>query len=196
MNDDTPLPFDLPAVRRKKLTVDFNGGNQSSDAGLLLLREAEREFGACRRLAAAMPNRRDPDRIRHAMFEVVMARVGDRPRAQGCDRPRPAAPRFAHEGRGRPLSADRGALGVAIDHLPPGECAEQDRSGAALCGVAGAITAETIKLYLLGLPLLLVGLWSGFKLYGKLDDEAFRRVILFLLLLSGLTLAIPISIFR
>jgi len=75
MTDDTPLPFDLPAVRRKKLTVDFNGGNQSSDAGLLLLREAERKFGVCRRLAAAMPDRRDPDRIRHEMFELVMART-------------------------------------------------------------------------------------------------------------------------
>jgi hypothetical protein len=28
MTDDTLLPFDLPAVRRKKLTVDFEGGNQ------------------------------------------------------------------------------------------------------------------------------------------------------------------------
>jgi transcriptional regulator with XRE-family HTH domain len=37
MTDDTP--FDLPAVCGKKLTVDFDGGNQSSDAGLLL-REA------------------------------------------------------------------------------------------------------------------------------------------------------------
>jgi hypothetical protein len=45
MNTDRPLPFDLAAVRRKKLTVDFEGGNQSSDAGLLLLREAERKFG-------------------------------------------------------------------------------------------------------------------------------------------------------
>ena len=43
MTDDTLLPFDLPAVHRKKLTVDFAGGNQSSDAGLLLLREAERK---------------------------------------------------------------------------------------------------------------------------------------------------------
>jgi hypothetical protein len=39
MTDDMPLPFDLPAVRRKKLTVDFEGGNQSSDDGLLLLRQ-------------------------------------------------------------------------------------------------------------------------------------------------------------
>jgi len=75
MTDDTLLPFDLPAVRRKKLTVDFEGGNQSSDAGLLLLREAERKLGVCRRLAEAMPDRRDPDRIHHAMVEMVMARA-------------------------------------------------------------------------------------------------------------------------
>ena len=65
MTDDTPLPFDLPAVCRKKLTVDFNGGTQSSDGGLLLFREAERRLGVCRRLAAAMPDHRDPDRILH-----------------------------------------------------------------------------------------------------------------------------------
>src|SRR5712672_320753 len=75
MTDDTPLPFDLPSVRRKKLTVDFAGGNQSSNGGVLLLREAERKHGICLRLAEAMPDRRDRDRIRHAMFEMVMARV-------------------------------------------------------------------------------------------------------------------------
>ena len=75
MTDDTPLPFDLPSVRRKKVTVDFAGGNQSSNGGVLLLREAERKHGVCLRLAEAMPDRRDPDRIRHAMFEMVMSRV-------------------------------------------------------------------------------------------------------------------------
>jgi uncharacterized membrane protein YfcA len=55
-------------------------------------------------------------------------------------------------------------------------------------GVSGAIAADTVKLYLLGLPALLAGLWLGFKLYGKLDDAAFRRLILLLLLLSGLAL--------
>jgi hypothetical protein len=44
MTEDTPLPFDLPAVHRKKVTVDFNGGNQSSNAGLLLVRESERKL--------------------------------------------------------------------------------------------------------------------------------------------------------
>jgi Transposase DDE domain group 1 len=75
MLDHTPLPFDLPSVCRKKLTVDFNGGNQSSNGGLLLLRGKERALGVCRRLAEVMPDRRDADRIRHSMFKMVMARV-------------------------------------------------------------------------------------------------------------------------
>lgn len=74
MTDATPLPFDLPAVERKKLTVDFDGGNQSSDAGLLLLREAERKLGVCQRIAEAMPDHRDQSRVRHEMFELVTAR--------------------------------------------------------------------------------------------------------------------------
>src|SRR5215831_9269633 len=75
MTDDTPLPFDLSAVQRKKLTIGFDGGNQSSDAGLILLRQAEKKVGVCQRLADAMPDRRDPSRIRHEMVELVMARA-------------------------------------------------------------------------------------------------------------------------
>jgi uncharacterized membrane protein YfcA len=54
--------------------------------------------------------------------------------------------------------------------------------------VAGAITREIVWLYLLGLPAMLGGLWVGFKLYGKLDDVAFRKVMLLLLLVAGLAL--------
>ncbi len=58
--------------------------------------------------------------------------------------------------------------------------------------VAGAVTTAIVKLYLLGVPVLLAGLWTGFRLYGRLDDSAFRRVILVLLLLSGLVLLAPL----
>jgi uncharacterized protein len=58
--------------------------------------------------------------------------------------------------------------------------------------VAGAITAETIKLYVLGLPVLLAGMWTGLKLYGKLDDAAFRKLLLLLLLVSGIALMAPL----
>src|SRR5262245_21688963 len=58
--------------------------------------------------------------------------------------------------------------------------------------VAGVVTLETVKLYLLGLPFLLAGLWSGFKLYGNLDDAKFRVVILLFMMASGLALIVPV----
>jgi len=57
--------------------------------------------------------------------------------------------------------------------------------------VAGAGDRQTGTLYLLGLPMLFAGMWCGFKLYGRLDDRAFRKVILILLLVSGLSLIVP-----
>jgi uncharacterized membrane protein YfcA len=56
--------------------------------------------------------------------------------------------------------------------------------------VTGVVTAGMVKLYLLGLPALLAGLWLGFRLYGKLDDAAFRKVILLLLLVAGVALLV------
>ncbi len=63
-------------------------------------------------------------------------------------------------------------------------------------GITGAVTSETLKLYGLGLPFLLAGLWSGFRLYGKVDDETFRKVVSILLLLAGLSLIVPALILR
>ena len=62
--------------------------------------------------------------------------------------------------------------------------------------VAGVLTVETMKLYALALPALVVGIWCGIKLYGKLDDAAFRKVILFLLLAAGVSLIAPTLMFR
>ena len=45
-----------------------------------------------------------------------------------------------------------------------------------------------LKLYVLGLPALLSGLWLGFKCYGVLDEATFRKVVLLLLLCAGLAL--------
>jgi uncharacterized membrane protein YfcA len=61
-------------------------------------------------------------------------------------------------------------------------------------GFAGAYTVETMKLYVLALPALIVGVGCGIWLYGKLDDAAFRRVILVLLLGSGFSLVVPAAL--
>src|ERR1700694_961983 len=52
------------------------------------------------------------------------------------------------------------------------------------------ITAETGKLYLFGLPLVLAGTWTGLKLYGRFDDAGFRRIVLLMLLASGISLIV------
>jgi uncharacterized protein len=54
--------------------------------------------------------------------------------------------------------------------------------------VAGTVTRDTLMLYALGLPFMVAGLWSGFKLFGKINDETFRKVVLVLLLFAGLSL--------
>jgi len=61
---------------------------------------------------------------------------------------------------------------------------------AAWIGAGGAVSADTVKLFLLGLPVLLLGTWLGLKLYGRLDEAGFRKVVLILLLTSGVALLI------
>jgi len=62
--------------------------------------------------------------------------------------------------------------------------------------VAGSIAANTVQLFLIGLPLVLAGTWTGLKLYGRFDDAAFRRIVLLLLLASGISLVLPGRIFH
>ena len=58
--------------------------------------------------------------------------------------------------------------------------------------LAGSITLETLKLYGVGIPFMVSGLWLGFKLFGTINDETFRKAVLLLLLLSGLSLIVPV----
>jgi hypothetical protein len=57
-------------------------------------------------------------------------------------------------------------------------------------GAKGAIAAGTIKLFLIGLPALFAGTWLGLKLFGRLDEATFRKVVLVLLLASGVGLIV------
>lgn len=75
MTDHTILPFTFPAVRGKKLTAAFDGGRLSSDGGVMLLAQAARRLGVARKLAAVIPDHRDPARITHPLAEILLARI-------------------------------------------------------------------------------------------------------------------------
>jgi uncharacterized membrane protein YfcA len=57
-------------------------------------------------------------------------------------------------------------------------------------GATGAITPEVIKLFLIGLPVLFAGTWLGLRLFGRLDEATFRKIVLILLLTSGALLIV------
>src|SRR5882672_7675835 len=75
MSEDTLLPFDLPSVVRKKVSVAFDGGLLSSDAGVLLLRGVEKKLGLAARLASCIREWRKPEAIVHPLEEMLRLRM-------------------------------------------------------------------------------------------------------------------------
>ena len=55
-------------------------------------------------------------------------------------------------------------------------------------GITGTIAPGTVSLFLAGLPAVALGTWTGLKLFGRLDETTFRRIVLALLLASGIAL--------
>jgi hypothetical protein len=72
---DTCPPFAFPAIGPKKITAAFDGGRISSDGGVMLLAQVERRLGLAERLAALVPDRRDPARITHTLADLIRARI-------------------------------------------------------------------------------------------------------------------------
>ncbi len=75
MTEIAPLFPALPALSGKKVSAAFVGGRITSDGGVVLLAEAERRLGIADRLAALIPDRRDPSRVLHPLADILRARV-------------------------------------------------------------------------------------------------------------------------
>ncbi len=57
-------------------------------------------------------------------------------------------------------------------------------------GGKGTVIIETVKLFVMGLPCLLVGIWLGLRLFAYIDEAMFRKIVLALLLISGVLLVL------
>ena len=68
MTEDALRPFDLPAVRRKKVTADFDGG-------LVLLRKAEHRLGLADTLACCIRDWRNPALVVHTLSAMLHFRM-------------------------------------------------------------------------------------------------------------------------
>jgi hypothetical protein len=62
-------------ISHKKVAADFNGGDVSSDAGLLFLREVEHRMGLIKRMVDVLKDRRHPSYVKHQFIELMKQRV-------------------------------------------------------------------------------------------------------------------------
>ena len=142
MSDASLLPFDLPAVARKKVSAAVEGGLISSDGGLVLLREAERSLRLAESLAGCIRDRRNQAQVVHSRSAMLRFRMlaiacgGACPRAGeagpvgGWRRLRRAPRRPAVQAGLRQGAGGRPRPVFSADHEPPGERAVPHRGGA------------------------------------------------------------------
>jgi Transposase DDE domain group 1 len=62
-------------IGRRLIEANFDGGDISSDGGLLLLRRADERVGLSRAAAAVLSDRRDPSRITHSLRDLLAQRI-------------------------------------------------------------------------------------------------------------------------
>src|SRR5256885_3441986 len=75
MDDSTGILRGLPSVKGKPVHVAFDGGQMTSDAGILLLAAIERRLGIAERLADCIEDLRAPERVRHTLAEMIRFRA-------------------------------------------------------------------------------------------------------------------------
>lgn len=70
-----PTQLEFHAIGNRGVVGRFDGGNITSDAGGLLLRETEKRTGILSEFAKCFEDLRDPDLIEHTVAELVAQRV-------------------------------------------------------------------------------------------------------------------------
>jgi hypothetical protein len=75
MPNCTQTELTFPSFDRRKIEANFEGGDVSSDGGILLLREADRRLGLVQALDAVLPDPRDPELITHRQADLLRQRI-------------------------------------------------------------------------------------------------------------------------
>ena len=71
----TPTQLRFHALGRREVVGKFDGGNITSDAGGLLLRETEKRMGIISGFARCFEDKRNPEAIEHTVGELVAQRI-------------------------------------------------------------------------------------------------------------------------
>ena len=75
MPNCTTKQIHFSSFNRKKVQVNFNGGNITSDAGVLLLREVDKKMGLTKALSQVIPDDRHPSYVDHKLQPLLKQRI-------------------------------------------------------------------------------------------------------------------------
>jgi len=75
MTQNTKQMMIFKDISHRKVIADFNGGDVSSDGGLLFLREVEADTGIIKRIADILKDKRHPGYVKHQFLHLLKQRV-------------------------------------------------------------------------------------------------------------------------
>ena len=75
MNEDIQVSLKFKDVSGKKVTVDFTGGDVTSDAGVLALKEVAKKIGIIEHLVEAIGDDRHQSYVQHHIGELLNQRI-------------------------------------------------------------------------------------------------------------------------
>lgn len=75
MTKCTTTSIGFGRVGRRKIEANFNGGDISSDGGMILLRQVDRKIGLSKAVAEAIYDPRNPSLIKHKMEDMIGQRI-------------------------------------------------------------------------------------------------------------------------
>ncbi|WP_037339735.1 transposase, partial [Saccharospirillum impatiens] len=69
------MTLSLSPLKRRKVEVDFTGGDLTSDAGLVLFREVDKKLGLSRQLDKVLDDPRCTGRVLHPQIDLLRQRL-------------------------------------------------------------------------------------------------------------------------
>ena len=75
MPNCTQNEFGFPSFDRRKIEASFEGGDVSSDGGMMLLRQVDRRLGLIQSFASLLPDPRDPTLVTHTQEDLLRQRI-------------------------------------------------------------------------------------------------------------------------
>lgn len=75
MPNCTSKGIEFEPVKRRRIEVNFDGGEVSSDGGVLLVRKLDRRVGLLDAVARVLTDPRDPQRVTHRLGDLLRQRV-------------------------------------------------------------------------------------------------------------------------